>query len=161
MPKFTKMPVTIEAVQLPTAPDHDAVEAVIAFMGEDGKPIGGGRVEIATLEGTMTGEPGDWLIRGLAGELYPCKPDIFARSYMEADLLPPPKTFRDDLQDCINRWSQENGSDTPDFMLADYLVAALRALDDAINSRERWYGRKEAALPVGAGNEPEPEGEAA
>ena len=38
---------------------------------------------IVTLEGTMTADPGDWIIRGVAGELYPCKPDIFEQTYEE------------------------------------------------------------------------------
>ena len=37
--------------------------------------------EVETLEGTHRGSPGDWLIRGIAGELYPCKPDIFEQTY--------------------------------------------------------------------------------
>ena len=37
--------------------------------------------EIATLEGTMRAEPGDWIITGVKGERYPCKPDIFAMTY--------------------------------------------------------------------------------
>lgn len=36
---------------------------------------------IGTLEGTMRVDPNDWIIRGLAGELYPCKPEIFEASY--------------------------------------------------------------------------------
>jgi hypothetical protein len=36
---------------------------------------------VATLEGEMTARPGDWIIRGIAGELYPCKPEIFEKSY--------------------------------------------------------------------------------
>ena len=36
---------------------------------------------IETLEGTMKAEPGDWIIEGIAGELYPCKPGIFASTY--------------------------------------------------------------------------------
>lgn len=36
---------------------------------------------IHTLEGVMVCSPGDWIIRGIAGEVYPCKPDIFAASY--------------------------------------------------------------------------------
>jgi len=38
-------------------------------------------VEIETLEGTMTGNAGDYLICGVNGEYYPCKPDIFAKTY--------------------------------------------------------------------------------
>ena len=39
------------------------------------------RVVIHTLEGDMTAEPGDWIIQGIKGEFYPCKPDIFGESY--------------------------------------------------------------------------------
>jgi len=53
------------------------------------KPIVVSAVEVAfpfrvlTDEGLMTGLPGDWLIRGVKGELYPCKPDIFEQTYEE------------------------------------------------------------------------------
>lgn len=39
------------------------------------------RTEIVTLEGTMVASPGDWIITGVKGERYPCKPDIFAATY--------------------------------------------------------------------------------
>lgn len=39
---------------------------------------------INTLEGQMTALPGDWIIRGVKGEIYPCKPDIFASTYERA-----------------------------------------------------------------------------
>ena len=41
----------------------------------------GPRIAIATLEGLVIARPGDWIIRGVKGELYPCKPDIFAATY--------------------------------------------------------------------------------
>ncbi len=40
-----------------------------------------GTLHIHTLEGTMTAQRGDWIIRGVRGEFYPCKPDIFADTY--------------------------------------------------------------------------------
>ena len=40
---------------------------------------------IGTLEGNMVASPGDWVIRGIKGELYPCKPDIFEATYEPAD----------------------------------------------------------------------------
>ena len=43
------------------------------------------RTEIATLEGVMIGEIGDWLIVGVKGERYPCKPDIFPLIYEKVD----------------------------------------------------------------------------
>ncbi len=39
------------------------------------------QMTIKTLEGTMIGNPGDWLIKGVKGELYPCKDDVFRESY--------------------------------------------------------------------------------
>ena len=38
-------------------------------------------LDIRTLEGVMTAQPGDWVIRGVAGEFYPCRPDIFDATY--------------------------------------------------------------------------------
>ena len=61
MPKFRKLPVVIDAVELRE------------------------RTEIRTTEGVMVGEPGDWLITGVKGERYPCKPDIFAATYEPAE----------------------------------------------------------------------------
>lgn len=55
--KFRKKPVVIEAYQT-------------------GVPL-----DIETLEGVMHAEPGDWIITGVNGEKYPCKPDIFEKTY--------------------------------------------------------------------------------
>lgn len=49
------------------------------------------------------------------------------------------KGFRDRLEDLINQQSMENGSDTPDFILADYLCDCLVAFDKAASAREKWY----------------------
>jgi hypothetical protein len=49
--------------------------------------------------------------------------------------------FRKDLEQAINRNSMENGSDTPDFLLAEYLADCLAAFDKAMAAREKWYGR--------------------
>jgi hypothetical protein len=78
--KFRKRPVVIEAVQL-TPLSLDAVEA---FVGGD-LEVRAGEVVIATLEGAMHASPGDWIIRGVQGEFYPCKPDIFAATYEPAE----------------------------------------------------------------------------
>jgi hypothetical protein len=50
--------------------------------------------------------------------------------------------FRNELEDVINRHSMENGSDTPDFILAQYLSDCLETFDKALVRRERWYGRE-------------------
>jgi hypothetical protein len=46
---------------------------------------GVGTVHIPTLEGEMTAQRGDWIIKGIKGELYPCKPDIFEATYEAVD----------------------------------------------------------------------------
>ena len=48
--------------------------------------------------------------------------------------------FRKELESIINRNSMENGSDTPDLILADYLTDCLEAFDKATKARDKWYG---------------------
>jgi hypothetical protein len=84
--KFRKKPVEIEAMQVPAGRDDDDLIAwgrLGAWLGPGGpwQLDGSGNVAIHTLEGTMLARPGDWVIRGVAGELYPCRPDIFAQTY--------------------------------------------------------------------------------
>lgn len=74
--KFRKKPVVIEATQWFKAGDHPA-----AFFPSD---IASHQV-IKTLEGNMVVSPGDWIITGVKGEHYPCKPDIFELTYEEAE----------------------------------------------------------------------------
>ena len=63
-------------------------------------------------------------------------PDVAMRS---PDAGP---TFRVEIEGLINRHSRENGSDTPDFILAEYLTDCLDAYDKALQRREAWYDRK-------------------
>ena len=51
------------------------------------------------------------------------------------------ENFRKKVENLINIHSLENGSDTPDFILSQYLVDCLQAYDKALQSREDWYGR--------------------
>ena len=50
-------------------------------------------------------------------------------------------TFTEALEQLINKYSKENGSNTPDFILAEYLTACLKAYDTATNERNNWYTR--------------------
>lgn len=52
--------------------------------------------------------------------------------------------FRTELEHIINRNSKENGSDTPDFILAEYLADCLVAFDKAVTKRTEWYRPKQA-----------------
>ena len=49
--------------------------------------------------------------------------------------------FRKELERLINCYSMESGSDTPDFILSDYLTACLDVFDVTVQAREKWYGR--------------------
>lgn len=49
--------------------------------------------------------------------------------------------FKKDLEHLINKYSLENGSNTPDFLLAEYLVDCLYAYNTSVMKRETWYGR--------------------
>ena len=76
--KFRKKPVVIEAVRF-----HLNFDEVERFVGGDAD-FRNGELVIATLEGAMRASPGDWIIKGVKGEFYPCKPDIFAATYEPA-----------------------------------------------------------------------------
>lgn len=88
---YTKRPVTIEAEQL--AEDGSNADALVAWIGRGDATIRRALarptdpkslrvyIDIRTLEGTMTADPGDWIIRGVQGEFYPAKPAIFAETY--------------------------------------------------------------------------------
>lgn len=78
MNKYVKKPVVIEAIQVSNAfPNFEEIEE---FVGGD-LEFRNGEIIIATLEGAMTATPGDYIIKGIKGEFYPCKPDIFELTY--------------------------------------------------------------------------------
>ena len=85
MSRFRKKPAVVEAAQW-TGENIAEVTRLLSHTG--GRFCFGGTVEIHTLEGVMTAQPGDWIIRGVKGELYPCKPDIFAATYEPAEERP-------------------------------------------------------------------------
>lgn len=95
--RFRKKPVVIEAMQVPTEGKNE--RAYMLAVGElmgwlmahevdhytlEREAVEGGHghpIEIRTLEGVMRADVGDWVIRGVQGEFYPCKPDIFEATY--------------------------------------------------------------------------------
>lgn len=105
MPFFRKKPVVIEARQMPEAVAWCATLAELQYISRGQMSPGlsgvtdsarnlaawcGGKftcdalgpcILIDTLEGQMRADPGDWIIRGVKGEFYPCKPDIFDATY--------------------------------------------------------------------------------
>jgi len=55
--------------------------------------------------------------------------------------------FEKELRSLINKHSKENGSNTPDFMLANFLVRCLEAYTATVRAREEWYGRAPTLAP--------------
>ena len=78
MAKFRKEPVVIDAVQFVPLTMDDLLPHLEGCIGWQITSKG---IEIPTLEGVMVAAPGDWIIKGVKGEFYPCKPDIFAATY--------------------------------------------------------------------------------
>ena len=83
--KFRKKPVVIEAIQL----TKENVVEVLSLCNNAGNIVASNEdemgISILTLEGTMTANIGDYIIKGVKGEFYPCKPDIFEQTYEEVD----------------------------------------------------------------------------
>lgn len=87
MAYFQKKPIVVEAFQNTEEYEHeneipswwmDAITSFVAYPKE-------GSLYIKTLEGDMLVNHGDWVIRGVAGEIYPCKPQIFEATYTKVD----------------------------------------------------------------------------
>lgn len=77
MPKYRKKPVVIEAIQW----DGNLTTIDNFNIPECSQMLGSKTLQIQTLEGEMTAQVGDYIIKGIQGEFYPCKADIFEASY--------------------------------------------------------------------------------
>ena len=81
--RFRKLPVEIEAYHFSTnnEPDNRNMDDIVAWVKENGKRAAhnGTNILLDTLEGVMQADVGDWIIKGVAGEFYPCKPDILKK----------------------------------------------------------------------------------
>lgn len=156
--EFVKQPVEIEAAQF-VGPFQ--MEDFIDWIGENARinytndPVG--VLEIGTLEGVMRVDPSDWVIKGVEGEFYPCKPAIFVKTYREkvyetekttlyadgqaiSEVVQKPSEFLRELEALINKHSLENGSNTPDFILASFLENVLTDWNHATRARDKWFG---------------------
>ena len=83
---YRKKPVVVEAVQWTGENHAEMCEFIDPEVFEIIPRIG---LVIHTLEGDHHASPGDYIIKGVNGEFYPCKPDIFAKTYESASLTPP------------------------------------------------------------------------
>lgn len=152
--KFRKKPIVIEAVQWTGA----NVNEVLPFFGDFSKlPNNGayvnpgighcppeGTLTIPTLEGDMTASAGDWIIKGVNGEFYPCKPDIFEKTYELAKSSPQTEQAeremfeREHVTPGSVEWDQERrmyiGKPNPNPSIQNLWIRC------GVNYNERWIG---------------------
>lgn len=90
MPKFRKKPVVVEARQFTGGRKKTNADALVRWIVKNGGIafVHNGYLYINTLEsnqvtGKLVANEGDWIVKGVAGEFYPCKPDIFEQTYEE------------------------------------------------------------------------------
>ena len=74
--------------------------------------------------------------------MFPVTDKEVARGTLSGTPTPPPSEFEHELESLLNRYSIENESDTPDFILALFLRRCLNMWASAVQARDRWYGFK-------------------
>ncbi len=136
MVKYRKRPVVIEAEQWFPGRPVDGVREI-----ETGDPFTKIVGQVDTLEGVMTVIPGDWIITGVKGEKYPCKPDIFALTYepLEVDALStePSKTAEKLARQWLGDWIDSRFHSTSPTTMSLWFTRALATLTKLMTDRER------------------------
>ena len=120
--KYRKRPVVIEAMQWTgdgAALESWAADDIDADVEDDGS------LTIHTLEGRMRADLNDWIIKGIKGEFYPCKPDIFAATYEPAIVT---TTYDEAIAAARERLRYHDGTYA---LVADPLAAAIARLAEA------------------------------
>jgi ribosomal protein L32 len=119
--KYRKKPVIIDAVELKFSTDSQ--DEIIQWSNNTIQKGLDGGLRIPTLEGIMVANTGDYIIRGVKGEFYPCKPDIFEMTYELASTLPQQeiciscdekKETHKICMDCIGKMIKENQQEISD-----------------------------------------------
>lgn len=146
--QFRKKPIVIEAIQwtgkkiiVPPGP-----EWFLKAEQSDVIELAGDQLWIKTLEGPMTAQIGDWIIRGVNGEIYPCKPDIFEKTYESITGATPPESVGNQTAVNVQKAEQnyaeykqqsscEPGASNMDFESIRMKFAAISVASNA-NTRE-------------------------
>jgi hypothetical protein len=115
--KFRKKPVVVEAIRW----DGSNFEELKDFVTATNLVLNSGDILIDTLEGEMRASTGDWIIKGVQGEFYPCKPDIFEKTYEPAEDESEPVWIEELTFKQVNFLFGEGGD-------ADRYINALRVL---------------------------------
>lgn len=164
---YRRIPFEVQAIRY----IDDNLEEVQEFVGitpdHDGNTLGFQRTKsrleewdsekvVAKVWNRLAGswlevKDGQWIIRGERGEFFPMRHEEFIQAFkstLDTDQDShvfeggPASSFGRELASLLNRHSAEQGSDTPDFILAWFLENVLIDWDHAVRARELWYDRK-------------------
>lgn len=179
--KYRKKPVVIEAIQFVELSrtqgrfaerveynDDEIFDFVrlpmrVKTVPDAGNPLGRVSIEIPTLEGVMEAQVGDYIIKGVNGEFYPCKPDIFAKTYEKLEACDQPEirlkdmafgsaitSMKDGKRVCRAGWNGKGMwlvlvQPDDDASVTPHPVYAVNGIvDDATNGCLPWVGMKTA-----------------
>jgi len=148
---FTKRPVQIEAFRWTGGPDQEEdpvwiVDAIKAGTVSVSRGIAAEKQKsgiayppalyINTPEGTMVAHPGDWIIKGVAGEIYPCKPDIFSQTYRAST----PVQYERPAGDIVTALRECNTHDEDALSVMSEAARVLERMRDALREIDTGVG---------------------
>lgn len=96
------------------------------------------RQAVAEKFSELTGTDDEFIFSGWGAQLNEGELAVIEN---RAPVYEPRPTLEQALKQILNRYSVENGSNTPDFILAEYMLATLKAFEIASLAREKWYGK--------------------
>ncbi len=137
--KFRKKPVVIEAIQF-TGRNWEEVGLFVGKVASHAEQYGKDVLLIHTLEGDHRADVGDWIIKGIKGEFYPCKPDIFERTYESADASLDDEKLREEIDAIlIAYWKDELNEE----LATDRILSLLNPVIQAKIEQAKQEARKE------------------
>ena len=150
MAKYRKKPVIIEAVKvLETINKIRNHEKIPKWFNSDNLQIIGNKVIVSTLEGLMIANEDDYIIKGVNGELYPCKPDIFEKTYeLVGDQMNLLEHYIEKILsvvDVTKEWEEYIQEEDPNFVETDPMLE-IKVLINCMGVEEYrvlWYHKSE------------------
>jgi hypothetical protein len=136
--EYRKKPIVIKAVQYDgnfRCLDIFGISEVWNFIvskDEEGNQC----IKIPTLEGEMTASIGDYIIRGVKGEFYPCKPDIFEMTYELASTLPQQEISDEEIEKGAKEWYNKEGAYSASVIALKTWVYAIRWYREQLKSKQ-------------------------
>jgi hypothetical protein len=122
--QYRKKPVVIDAIELKFSTESQ--DEIIQWSNNTIQKGLDGGLRIPTLEGIMVANTGDYIIRGVKGEYYPCKPDIFKMTYELASTLPQQEISDEEIEKGAKEWYNKEGAYSASAIALKTWVYAIR-----------------------------------